>query len=251
MKKTLLIAAAALAASVISSEAQVYSQNIVGYANLACPTGGKSYAFTCQFSVGSSNGVNEVFGTGLPTGTKVLTWNGINDFDIALYDNTDPNGDGSGPWFQNDDATVLSPLPKLTPGKAFFLVPPSPVTNTFVGTVAINTGTSNVLSMPIGGKSYFVGGVVPYAGSVTNGNSTGSGLNLNGLPTGSKILTWNGVNDFNIALYDNTDPNGDGSGPWFLNDDATPIAPPSVTVGQGFFVVPPSAYNWTNGLPAN
>ena len=31
MRKTLLIAAAALAGSIISSQAQVYSQNVVGY----------------------------------------------------------------------------------------------------------------------------------------------------------------------------------------------------------------------------
>jgi len=259
MKKTLLIAAAALAAGVISSQAQgpVYSQNIVGYANLACPQGGKSYAFTCQFTVGVSNGVNEVFGSALPAGTKVLTWNGINDYNIALYDNTDPNGDGSGPWFQNDDATVLSPLPTLSAGKAFFLVPPSPLTNTFVGTIAVNPGTSNVMSLPVGGKSYFVSTVVPYAGAVTNGSALGGGPNLNGLSPGTKLLFWNGLNDYNIALYDNTDPNGDGSGPWFQNDDATLYVDaatggnvPTITVGQGFFIVPPSAYNWTNGLSA-
>ncbi len=37
MKKTLLIAAAALVAGVISSEAQVYSANIVGYVNVVMP----------------------------------------------------------------------------------------------------------------------------------------------------------------------------------------------------------------------
>src|SRR5580692_11046853 len=36
---TLLIAAAALAAGIISSQAQVYSQNIVGYVNTPLPTG--------------------------------------------------------------------------------------------------------------------------------------------------------------------------------------------------------------------
>ncbi len=39
MKKTLLIAAAALVAGVVSSEAQVYSANIVGYVNVTCPAG--------------------------------------------------------------------------------------------------------------------------------------------------------------------------------------------------------------------
>src|SRR5258708_7823786 len=105
MKKTLLIAAAALAAGIITSQAAVYSQNVVGYANLVCPTVGKSYAFTFQFTVGVSNGINEIFGSSLPPNTKILTWNGINTYNTALYDPTDPNGDGIGPWFQQDDAT--------------------------------------------------------------------------------------------------------------------------------------------------
>jgi len=257
MKKTLLIAAAALAASVISSQAQVYSQNIVGYANLACPVGNKSYAFTCQFAVGASNGLNEIFGSSLPANTKILTWNGINTYNIALYDPTDPNGDGSGPWFQSDDTTVLAPLPTLPAGKAFFVVPPSPLTNTFVGAIAINTGTSNVMSLPIGNRSYFVSSVVPYGGAVTNGSAAGGGPNLNGLPINTKLLFWNGVNTYNIALYDPTDPNGDGSGPWFQSDDTTVYVDPgtggntpSIGVGQGFFIVPPTPYNWTNGLSA-
>jgi len=40
MKKTLLIAAAALAAGIISTQAQVYSQNVVGYVNQPIPAGG-------------------------------------------------------------------------------------------------------------------------------------------------------------------------------------------------------------------
>lgn len=39
MKKTLLIAAVALAAGIISAEAQVYSQNVVGYVNQPVPAG--------------------------------------------------------------------------------------------------------------------------------------------------------------------------------------------------------------------
>jgi hypothetical protein len=250
MKKTLLAVAAALAASAISSYAQVYSQNIVGYANLTCPIGGRSYPFTCQFTVGVSNGLNEIFGSTLPNLTKVLTWNGTNDYNISLYDTGDPNGDGSGPWFQGDDSTVLSPLPTLKPGQGFFVVPPTPVTNTFAGVIAVNTGASNTLAMAIGGRSYFVGSTVPYAGAITNGTGAGGGINLNALPNLTKILVWNGTNDYNISLLDTGDPNGDGSGPWFLGDDSTPIAPPAMNVGQGFFVVPPTPYTWTNGLTA-
>ena len=54
MKKTLLIAAAALAASVISSQAQVYSQNIVGYANVATPNASASYLERNSHQIGAA-----------------------------------------------------------------------------------------------------------------------------------------------------------------------------------------------------
>ena len=60
MRKTLLIAAAALASSVISSQAGVYSQNIVGYANIVTPNGG-TYLVTVPFRSVLSNGANEVW----------------------------------------------------------------------------------------------------------------------------------------------------------------------------------------------
>ena len=62
MRKTLLMAAAALAAGVISSQAGVYSANIVGYANVANNIAGKNYFMSVPFNVGVSNGANEVFG---------------------------------------------------------------------------------------------------------------------------------------------------------------------------------------------
>ena len=53
MKKTLLIAAATLAAGVISIQAQVYSQNIVGYMNQTLVPG---YANLCNtFDIGTGN----------------------------------------------------------------------------------------------------------------------------------------------------------------------------------------------------
>jgi hypothetical protein len=261
MKKTLLAVAAALAASAISSQAQVYSQNIVGYENLATPTAGKSYPLTVQFTIGASNGVNEVFGTSLPDGTKLLIWNGVNNYNIALYDSSDPNGVGAGAplWYQNDDQTPLSPLPTLVPGQGFFIVPSAPLTNTFAGVVAVNPGSSNVLSLATAGRSYFVGSVIPYGGAISNGTASGGGINLNGLHDGTKLLIWNGVNNYNIALYDSSDPNGVGAGAplWYQNDDQTPYVDPatsgntpSLNVGQGFFIVPSAPTTWTNGLSA-
>ena len=254
MKKTLLIAAAALAASVISSQAQVYSQNVVGYANVV-QSGGSDLLLSVPFKMGVSNGINEVFGSSLPSGSQILTWNGVG-YNTALYDPTDPNGVGAGApvWYLADDATPLTPLPTLAVGQGFHLIAPASVTNTFVGTVAVNVGTSNVTSLA--GSTYLVGSVVPYAGVVTNGNSSGGGLNLNGLPISTRLLIWTG-SGYSTALYDPTDPNGVGAGAplWYREDDATPYVNPtlggnvpSVTVGQGVFLITPSTYNWTVGL---
>lgn len=260
--KTLLIAAAALAAGVVSSQAQVYSQNIVGYANIAAPSGGLNYLINCPFQIGVSNGINEVFGSTLPNNSQVLIWNGVNKYITCLYDNTDPNGVGPGApvWYQGDDATPLVPLPTLPPGRGFFLIPAGPTTNTFAGTIAVNVGTSNVMNLAVGGINYLVSSVVPYAGAITNGNAFGGGMNLNGLPNNTQLLFWNGVNKYNTCLYDNTDPNGVGPGAplYYQGDDATPYVDPAtggnvptLKVGQGFFLVPASPYQWTNGLSSN
>jgi len=250
MKKTLLIAAAALAASVISSQAQVYSQNIVGYANVS-QAGGSDALLTVPFKVGVSNGINEVFGSTLPIASQVLTWNGVG-YDTAVYDPTDPNGDGSGPWFKADGSTPITSLPLLSVGKGFHLIANGAVTNTFVGTVAINVGTSNV--MTLSGGTFLVAPVVPYAGAITNGNNSSGGPNINGLPIASQLLFWTG-GGYNTAVYDPTDPNGDGSGPWFKADGSTVYVDPTtggtvptIKVGQGFFIVPNGSFTWTTGL---
>jgi len=247
MRKTLLMAAAALAAGVISSQAGVYSQNVVGYANL--PTvAGKNALLTCQFVIGSSNGINEVFGQSLPPFSEVLTYTG-SGYNVALFDNT--QGAGTPVWYQGDDATPLSPLPTLPPGMGFFLVPGGNTTNTFAGAIAVNVGVSN--NMPLlNGKNNLVGCAVPYAGAVTNGNSSTGGPDLNGLPPFSELLFY-GTGGYTVALYDNTQ--GAGTPNWYQSDDATPYVDPStggnvptITVGEGFFIVPGGAYTWTTGL---
>jgi len=258
IKKTLLVAAATLAAGIISSQAQVYSQNVVGYANVATPTGGHDYLITVPFAIGASNGVNEVFGSSLPAFSGLLLWNGTG-YDNFLYDPTDPNGVGPGApvWYLGDDTTPAVPLPTVPTGMGFFLIPGGPITNTFAGAVSVSVGTSNTMSLPTGGHGYLVASVVPYGGVITNGTSSTGGPNLNGLPAFSSLLFWNGVSAFNQVLFDPTDPNGVGAGAplWYQGDDTTPYVDPTtggnvpnISVGQGFFIIPASSYQWTVGL---
>ena len=256
MKRLLyLLIVTALAGNAFSIQASEYSENIVGYANIVTP-GGKNSLLSCPFTIGASNGVNEVFGSSLPAFSELLFWTG-SGFTIALYDTTDPSGIGSGApvWYQGDDVTPLTSLPTIPPGLGFFLVPGTTTTNVFAGTVAVNVGTSNTMPL-LAGKNNLVGCVIPYAGTVTSGNNSTGGPNLNNHPNFSELLFWTG-SGYKIALYDPTDPAGLGTDApvWYNGDDATPYVDvatsenvPTITVGQGFFVVPGSAYNWITGI---
>ena len=240
MKKTLLIAAAALAAGVISTQAQpVYSQNIVGYANVVTPVAGNNYLLAVPFKIGVSNGANEVFGSSLPDFTQILIWSPTSS-SYALYQ-TD-SGSATG-WDDNNFNPV--PSPSLPVGQGFFLVPSSAnITNTFVGNVAISPGTSNIMTFPSAGNNYLVGNVVPYAGSVTNGSNAGGGINLNGLADFTQVLIWNTAGS-SFTLYQ-TDS---GSATGWDDNNFNPVTPPSLAVGQGFFVVPSQANEqWIQGL---
>jgi hypothetical protein len=243
--KTLLIAAAALAVGIISSEAQVYSQNIVGYANVACNDPYNFYMLQCPFNVGVSNGANEIFGTNLPNGTQILTWDvPSQNYISAVYDGSQNNGIY---WYQSDGATP-GPAPRLLPGSGFFLYSFDLVTNTFAGTVAVPSGGTNNMSLNSAYNFYLVGSTIPYTGFVTNVVAgTSQGINLNGLPDGSIVQTWDEPSQSYVtAVYDTSQGNGIF---WYQSDGATPGPCPSVTVGQGLFIYLFDVYTWTQSLP--
>src|ERR1700759_3880094 len=79
MKKTLLAMAAALVASAVSSQAQVYSQNVVGYYNVTIPHG-KFLLVGNQLNLDNTNSVSSIF-SGLfsdvnaSTNTVIWLWN--------------------------------------------------------------------------------------------------------------------------------------------------------------------------------
>ena len=74
--KTLAIAAATLAVGAITSQAQVYSQNIVGYYNVPLVAGFNFVANQLDLDgSGTNNTIVSVIGTNLPTtSSKVLAW---------------------------------------------------------------------------------------------------------------------------------------------------------------------------------
>jgi len=241
--KTLLIAAAALAVGIISSQAQsVYSQNVVGYCNIVTPTPGINYMISVPFKIGVSNGANEIF-PNVPEFSQVLIWNpALGKYASYQTDTTSATG-----WSDANTSVQVSP-PILPVGMGFFFSPGDVnVTNTFAGSVAINTGTSNVTTYATPGINYMVGCVVPYAGSVTNGNDSGGGPNMNALPEFTQLLFWNpALGKYASFQTDTTSATG-----WSDANTSVQVPVPSITVGQGFFLSPGDVNaKWTVGLSA-
>lgn len=234
--KTLLIAVAALAAGVISSQAQVYSQNIVGYANIVTASSAYNYLIEVPFKIGVSNGANEVFANA-PDFTTLLIWNPASS-GFSTYQK-----DGGSPTGWTDGSSPLSP-PVLPVGMGFFLTPGSDnTTNTFAGAIAVTVGTSNVTTFASSAYNYLVGSPVPYGGSVTNGNNSTGGLNMGSLPDFTTLLLWDPASSgFATVQKDASSATG-----W--TDGSSPIAPPSLVVGQAFFLTPGTdGGQWTVGL---
>ena len=127
--KTLLLAAATLAAGLATSTAQtVYSQNVVGYINQVIPVGFSMIANQVDYD---GTGTNNTLANVLPSPpnyTHVYKFTGTG-YAIANYYNG---------W--NDSSMTLNP------GEGAFInnLSGSPITNTFVGTVLQGTFTNAV-----------------------------------------------------------------------------------------------------------
>jgi len=151
---------AALAAGVATSMAQnVYSLNIVGYANVPNPVG---YSFqSAPFANGVTNGANEVlppnvFDAGLGYGPydtdQLLIWNG-HSWDVKVLDSTKATG------FANL-ANAQIPAPILSGGMGYLYNNQNTLsTNVYVGQV--RTGTNHIV-FPATPTFSAAGSPVPY-----------------------------------------------------------------------------------------
>jgi hypothetical protein len=208
--QTLLIAAAALAAGVMSSHAQVYSQNIVGYVNVPLTAGYNLIANQLDADgTGTNNTVATVFPNGLPNKTTVSVWNG-SGYNIAEYFT-------SSGWSGVTPAVTAG----LQPGTGFFLKVPAATNITLVGNVITGTNTYPVIS-----GYNILAPSAPVAGTLDTTN--------NFKPNNKDIVdVWNG-SGYNIYEYFT-------SGGWSPSD-------PQLVVGQAIFLKSTTSTNWTQIL---
>ena len=221
--KSLLIAAATLAVGAISSQAQVYSQNIVGYVNVSITNGYNLIANQLDYDgTGTNNNVGTFFGTNLVAGTTVLAWNtGTAGFDTASW----INSKGVLKWTGNTNAINSS----LAVGRGVFVQSPSPIVLTEVGSVVQGT---NVIPL-IPGLN-IIASVPPISGAIQT--------NLNYAPNvGDSVLPFDSSSQGYTTTY--TYINSKGTLKWSPSQ-------PNLQVGQAIFIQTASTPGWTNTFSA-
>jgi len=223
--KTLLIAAAALAAGILASSAQTYSQNIVGYVNVTAPVG--QYNLLCNPLTTGNDVLTNVL-QGVPGGSFLQLWNG------AGYTPYQWKGSPKH-WVNLNDSSIGDNI-ALPPGIGFFYASATSTNLIFVGTVDATTGggtATNALSLGYAA----VGSMIPYGDVVTNAATFN--LTVGG---GSTIQIWDPVA---VAF---TPYQWKGGLHTWQNLNTSVNTNPTVNVGQGFFISPNVATNWIQTL---
>ena len=210
--KIAILSAAALTAGLLSSQAQVYSANVVGYTTsigVSLPSGFALISNPLDLDLtGTNTTLISAIGTNVPSGTGIYAWDNVNNtfFSSAVYNSKKG-------WIGDTaDANHAT-----QPGLGFFIQSPSSNNITFVGQVLQNIG-SRSHTVPAGFS--IVSSIVPIAGGIT------SNTNINYAPvSGDNVYQWDvaGQTFFNSSVY-NTKKG------WIGNGE------PNVQVGEAFFL---------------
>jgi len=251
--KTLLIAAAALAAGILVSSAQTYSQNVVGYYNVPIPAN-SFYIVANQFNVGVSNGLNELFAGGLMsdvngnTNSVVYIWQGSSYASYQYFSAADAAADQSGSTYANGagfyDGSGNYITTIIPTGAGVFIqnLAPGTITPTIVGSVAQGT---NYVSMAgsAGGAFNMVGSPIPLSTNVASAPISFAGTSdVNG-NYNDVIFIWTGSAWASYQYFSAADAAADQSGSTYANGagfydgsgnyQTVTVSP---TVGTGFFI---------------
>jgi hypothetical protein len=225
--KTLLAAAAMLAAGLASSMAQsnVYSLNVVGYVNKVL-VGGNKYTAAANPLNTATNTLAGLFGgpgVGLPATTRVLKWNtGIADFDT--FTKTSFGTGWSGPG--------AGAATSLNPGEGCLILTPvgsADLTNTFVGEVLQGSLTNSFIT-----GYQMAGNKVPDSGAVDT-----LGLVPPASTPATRLLKW----DSSLATQ----------GDWVTYTKTTfglgwSPSVPNINVAEGFLLNAGTAFSWVRNF---
>lgn len=224
--KTLLITAALTAAGALSSMAQVYSVNIVGYVNLNIPGNGSFSMIANQLNNGLTpqNQIKDLL-PAPPDKTTIYKYDPVAGYSSEQYDA------GLGQWTSLGVTTI-------NPGEGAFIFAATAFTATFVGEVQLSS-TVNFGNPP--GSFAIASSVIPQAGYLHLGPTAPPPVDGNpdlGLtPTDKEtIYLYDPVAGYSSYSWD-AGLNGWGGDPT--------AAGPEVAVGQAFFNFSATASSWT------
>jgi hypothetical protein len=243
------------------AQSNVYSLNIVGYANVPTPAG---YGFYSNpFEATPSDAANNVIPNPNPTqggsysgpldGATLQSWTGAG-FTVAYFDSETTD---TTTGFANVSNGQI-PAPVLSSGFGYLINNQSSGgsnTITYVGTV--RTGT-NSLVYPPRVTPYAVGSPIPYSGGVitslgfSNPNPTQGG-SYSGPLDGAlveflKVTPGGAAAGYSVAYFDSETTD---STTGFANVNNGQIPEPQVAIGEGFFFVSQGGggtYTWVQIL---
>jgi hypothetical protein len=246
MKKTLLIAVAALATGIISTTAQaqnVYSQNIVGYVNIPETAGGFNLESVPLDADGT--GTNNTFASvysNPAVGDNVYVFNiSSGQYDTYSYlKKTTGHGTSAVTvtnWY--DPSGNVANNDNLNPGQGVFYNAAVNETNTFVGNVLVGTWTNS--NVPPANGFNLVSGQISVGGGLTTvlgyQPNIGDNVYLFNVSSGQydtysylKKTTGHGTSAVTVTNW--YDPSGNAN-------------EPQISVGQGFWLNPASTTSWT------
>jgi hypothetical protein len=260
----------------------VYSQNIVGYANVVIALGNGTNYYCNPFNHPTNNSATNLFTlnplndngdnpNNLLDGISIKTFTG-SGFLTYVYNSFDtPGNHGGNPawagWSDGNNNVVTAPI--LNPGTGWLMGNSGVViTNTFLGDVFPGPGVSNVFGIPNGNR--LIGSVLPVAGNQTDLTSplpaplnpiNDNGDNPNNYWDGITISRWTG-SGFLVRVYNSfftKNNNGVGFGDPTIPADVTnvnsgwavdaagtaPATRPNIPIGQGFMLGNPNPQtNW-------
>jgi len=206
------MAAAALAAGIVTSNAQVYSQNVVGYVSVTiAPTNFSLISVPLDYDgTGTNDLVGNVFGTNFLNGTSLENWVPGSGFVVNTF----------GPTSKNPTPHWTTPSQQYAPGEGIFVLNPSNVTYTvsIVGSVLQGNLTNQYINQA---GFALVGGMFPVSGGISSTFGYAP-------DNGDAYESWTPAGGFTVNTYGPTSKNPT---PHWGNGE------PTLAVGQGAFIL--------------
>jgi hypothetical protein len=243
--KALLIAAAALAAGVMTSQAQspVYSQNVVGYVNIPETAGGFSLEAPPLDLDGT--GTNNTLSSLYPhpaVNDSVYVYSPVSATYVTYTyqkktTGIPPNQTTVTNWYDPSGVVANDSLGVINPGQSLFYNAAVDETNTYVGQVMSGSLTNKYV--PVANGFNLVSSLIPMSGGITT--------TLNYVPSvNDSVYVYSGGQYITYTYQKKTTgipPNQTTVTNWY--NPSGGIEEPVIKVGQGFWLNPASSAEWT------